>query len=234
MTATVDEKPASPPFIELLGIGRRNPHTQNWLLHDLSFSIAHGERIGLLGPSGAGKTLLLRAIAWLDPVDAGVIRWNGRQLAGSLVPSYRASVIYLHQRPALGEGRVLENLRYPFTMKSHHSRTFDRARAVALLERLGRGASFLEKSIRDLSGGEAQITALVRAIQLDSDVLLFDEPTASLDSVTAQAVESLVQDWWAERPGHRAYVWVGHDLDQADRMTDRQVTLNDGRIIPSR
>ena len=134
----------------------------------------------------------------LDPLDAGSIRWQGRTVAGDGVPPYRRRAIYLHQRPALLDGSVEDNLRLPFDARGPPRPVGSIRRQVDdLLGRLGRDRSFLEKASRDLSGGEAQIVGLLRALQLDPAVLLLDEPTASLDQATAEAVEGLLDDWLA-------------------------------------
>ncbi len=112
-------------------------------------------------------------------------------------------MIYIHQRPALHEGSVEDNFRFPFTLKAHSARSFDRERAIDLLIALGRDATFLDKSTRDLSGGETQIVAFVRALQLDPAMLLLDEPTASLDPETARALEAVIDRWLAACPGKR-------------------------------
>ena len=211
-------------------IGRRDPTTEGWLIQYVSFIINRGDRVGVLGPSGAGKTVLLRALALLDPLDAGAIIYQGEVVVGDEVPGYRSQVIYLHQKPALQEGTVEDNLRHPFTLKAHRQRQFDRRKATDLLALLGRDAAFLGKSSRDLSGGEAQIAALVRAIQLEPTILLLDEPTASLDPATAEAVEALLDRWMAARVDERALVWVGHDREQTLRMTTRTISLTTGRL----
>ena len=224
---------AGPPTstaIEVRGIGRRDPGGDNWLIRDVSFVVNAGQRLAILGPTGAGKTVLLRALALLDPLDAGSIHWRGRAVQGEGVPAYRAQVIYLHQRPALLDGSVEQNLRHPFTLKTHQGRRFDRERVQELLESLGRDATFLGKSSRDLSGGEAQIVALLRAVQLDPAVLLLDEPTASLDPVTAHAVEELLDAWFAAGQASRALVWVSHDFDQAHRVTSQRLSMRHGRL----
>lgn len=223
---------SSDSALSAIKIRRRDPKTEGWLIHDVSFTINWGDRLGVLGPSGAGKTVLLRALALLDPLDAGVIRYQGHAVGGDAVPRYRSQVIYLHQKPALHEGTVEDNLRQPFMLKAHQERQFDRGRAAQLLASLGRDAAFLDKSSRDLSGGEAQIAALVRAIQLEPVILLLDEPTASLDPATAQAVEAMLDRWMAARAIERALVWVGHDRDQTLRMTGRTISLTAGRLDP--
>ena len=223
--------PTGCPALAAIDIGRRDPKTESWLLRGVNVLVHFGDRVGIVGSSGAGKTVLLRALAMLDPIDAGEILWKGQIVNGEDVPAYRKQVIYLHQRPALYEGSVEDNLRYPFTLKVHRSSAFDRSRAVDLLVTLGRDAGFLAKSSRDLSGGEAQIVALLRAIQLEPSVLLLDEPTASLDPVTALALEAVIDHWLTAKAGERAFVCVSHDREQTLRMTARTIALKSGRIV---
>ena len=214
--------------LEAVQIGRSAE--DRTLLRDVSLSVAPGVQRALVGPSGSGKTLLLRALAMLDPVDAGEIRWRGTVVKGNQVPSFRARVIYLHQRPALTEGTVETNLRRPFELRVHRDKRFDRPRMIARLESLGRSERFLSQHERDLSGGEAQLTALLRAIQLDPDVLLLDEPTAALDREATEMVETLVGQWISQQPSSRATVWVTHDRDQARRVSTSLVAIRDGRL----
>jgi putative ABC transport system ATP-binding protein len=216
-------------LLEARGVGRRLDET-DWLLHDVTLTVAPGDRLALVGPSGAGKTLLLRTLALLDPLDAGGIYWKGEPLLDDAIPVFRGQVIYLHQRPALFDGTVEANLRQPFLLRAHRARRFDRERVLGLLAGLGRDASFLTRLQRDLSGGEGQMVALVRALQLEPAVLLLDEPTAALDRSTAQVLEQMVDRWWTEASGGRAFVWVSHDPEQARRVARRQVRMQAGRL----
>jgi putative ABC transport system ATP-binding protein len=218
------------PLLMACGLSRRKPGSEEWLLRGVCVAVRPGNRLALIGPSGSGKTVLLRALALLDPHDEGSIEWRGRPLRGEAVPAYRKEVVYLHQRPVLFEGTVEDNLKYPFTLKSHRGKRFDRASVVSILETLKRDEAFLEKSSRDLSGGEAQIVALIRALELDPTMLLLDEPTASLDHATAEAAEKLLYRWQHEAPGERSFIWVSHDLEQSKRMSDRRFQMQLGRV----
>lgn len=200
------------------------------LLSGISLTINASERLSLTGPSGSGKSLLLRALALLDPINSGEILWNNQPIKGEEVPKYRSQVIYLHQRAALFEESVEDNLKRPFGLRSHRQQSFDRERVIELLAVTGRESSFLDKWASDLSGGEAQITALIRALQLEPTVLLLDEPTSALDAESTQAVEKLIQTWWQEKPKERAYLWVSHDTIQSERVGQRLLRMKQGQL----
>jgi putative ABC transport system ATP-binding protein len=220
------------PLLRACGLGRRKPVSEEWLLSGVCFEVRPGDRLAIIGPSGAGKTVLLRTIAMLDPFEEGTIRFRGRAIHCDAIPSYRSEVVYLHQRPALLERRVDANLEHPYSLGVHRTKRFDRNRIVDLLGGLGRDEAFLEKPSRDLSGGEAQIVALLRAIQLDPAILLLDEPTASLDQGAVRAIEGLIGRWLDEDSEGRAVVWVSHDMEQARRVSTRILAMQAGRLGP--
>jgi putative ABC transport system ATP-binding protein len=219
---------ARTPVLQAVDLERRAG--ERVLLNGASVKIHGGDRIVIVGPTGSGKTLLLRSLAMLDPLDAGEIRWHGRAVRRNEIPRFRARVLYLHQRPALLEGTVEDNLRQPFTLKVHDGKEFFRPRIVELLASLERDESFLSKLQRDLSGGESQFTALLRALQLDPEVLLLDEPTAALDADATAGVEVLLTRWLDEQPKARAVVWVTHNQDQARRVATSMVHIREGRL----
>ncbi len=222
------------PILEARQLGRRAPGGSEWLLRDVCLSVHPGSRLAVAGPSGSGKTLLLRALALLDPLDAGEVRWRQQPLRHRDIPRFRSQVVYLHQRPALREGTVEENLRQPFTFGVHRDRHYDARRISRLLDRLERGKRFLSKDQHDLSGGERQLVALLRILQLDPELLLLDEPTTALDSQAAEAVESLIEHWRGEAPQRRATLWVSHDARQLERVADHVLRMHEGRLDTNR
>jgi putative ABC transport system ATP-binding protein len=147
------------------------------------------------------------------------------------IPAFRRQVIYVHQRPALPEETVQASLERPFSLGEHRDRKFDRRWAVERLARLGRDESFLSKTPGDLSGGESQIVALLRALQLDPIVLLLDEPTAALDRHTTESVEQLLDQWVGDPAKTRALVWVSHDAGQAQRVASKTLRMEAGHIV---
>jgi putative ABC transport system ATP-binding protein len=227
-----------PNLLEIRDAARHHPDEPRWLLDHVSLGLDAGDRLAVSGPSGSGKTLLLRALAQLDPLDAGSVYWHGKRLHSAGIPSFRSLVVYLHQRAAIFGapmfGDTVEGaLRWPLTLTIHRGRPFDRQRILALVDQLGRGETFLDQPIAGLSGGEMQIVALLRAVQLDPLVLLLDEPTAAIDPAAAAAVEQLVGRWWSEAPQSRAMIWVTHDAAQAERIATRTARMEVGRLVTS-
>ena len=214
-------------LLQINHLVRRIPGNDNPLLDDISLSIQPGERVGLAGGSGSGKTSLLRTIALLDPISSGQILFRGQPVTNP--PSFRRQVIYLHQRPAMIGGSVRDNLQLPFKVASATG-SYNEVQIDDWIDSLGKSADFINQAADTLSGGEQQLVALMRAIQIDPLVLLLDEPSASLDGESAQKFEQLVELFLAGAD-ERALVWVSHDESQLARMTSRVVTMADGRIV---
>lgn len=208
--------------LKVEGLGRQIH--DRWIWQEVSFELAAGDRLAVIGPSGTGKSLLLRALTGLDTPQAGRIYFNDRLLSDWSMPDYRAQVIYLQQRPALFEGTVEENLQSVYRFGVHRQKSYDRDRIVDYLKALNRSAQLLDRSSSTLSGGEAQIVAFLRALQLAPQLFLFDEPTTALDGEAVQQFEALVQLWQTEAP-QRAYLWTSHNLEQVQRVSDRQFNL---------
>lgn len=202
-----------------------------WIWRHLSLAANMGERLAVVGPSGAGKTLLLRALAGLEALAEGTLTFEGRALADWSLPAYRARVMYLPQAPSFVEGSVEENLKLPFGFAAHRDETYDRQAVLGRLDALGRTEGFLRRAVGVLSGGERQIVALLRALQLGPTLLLLDEPTASLDAERTRQVETLLSGW-LDAQSEAALVWTSHDAAQVERVTTRRVDLSASGAAP--
>lgn len=219
------------PIIEARGLGRLS-EDGNWLIKDVDLEVRACDRLCVVGPSGSGKSLLLRAVAMIDPVQAGEMLFLGQHVSGNQVPEFRSTVMYVPQQSGFVDGTVEENLRQPFQFQSHHQKQFDRARIAEFLDCLRRPVDFLKKQQVELSGGERQLVALMRTLQLEPRVLLLDEPTSALDSETAELAESLVANWLNES-SDRAWVWITHAEEQLVRLEGRRFAMSNGCLTES-
>lgn len=174
----------------------------------------------LAGPSGSGKSTLLRLCNRLEAPTSGTVRFRGDDVAALDPLRLRRQVGMVFQRPTLFPGTVRENLRVAQPGLS------DRA-ARAALELVGLPASFLDRTGDDLSGGEAQRACIARTLVTRPAALLMDEVTSALDPTHRLGIERLASRLAAERT---PVVWVTHDLHQAQRVADRTIVLDRGRL----
>ncbi len=191
------------------------------LLADLSVDLRASERIAVAGPSGVGKTTFLRAVAGLIDRVAGAVTLDGRTAGEVGWAAWRRRVTLVTQRPVLFPGSVARNLARPFAYQSV-ARPFPEEEVGALLARLLLPDDVLDCEASSLSVGEQQRVSLVRALALESEVLLLDEPTSALDPDATREVEALLGE--RARAG-AAMLVVTHDAAQAERLCDSSLDL---------
>ncbi|MBE0443168.1 MAG: ABC transporter ATP-binding protein [Psychrobacter sp.] len=189
------------------------------LINGVTGQLLAGQVTVLTGSSGSGKSVLLRVLAGLLPISRGDIYLNNDDISSinayqsihDTVPTqWRTQIALLAQHPQLLEGRVIDNLKIPYSLQAHQQRRFDIDWHIAQLEHMQRNADFLYQDTTYLSGGERQLVNTLRLLQLSPQVLLLDEPTAALDvDTSAQLVQLLMS--WLRLDRRRTLLWVTHD-----------------------
>ncbi len=181
----------------------------------------------LEGPSGGGKSTLLRQIAGLAPSEGVTRELGGCRWGGKALPGWRSEVNLLMQDAPIIPESVLENLKFPYDLKSAGDRVFDSKKAGKLLDEVGLGSIALDRPASTLSGGERHRLAIVRALLWVPAVLLADEPLSGLDGPRASRCFDLLREH-ARRPGH-AVLCVLHDPTMG-RGADRRLCLESERL----
>jgi polar amino acid transport system ATP-binding protein len=204
------------------------------LVEDVSFSAARGEVVVLKGPSGAGKTTVLRAIASLDPIAAGRITVDGVAIgpgraprAGALRELHRHVGMVFQFHHLFEHLTALENVWLAPVHVLRQPRADAERRSHELLDRMGIGAR-AHALPRELSGGEAQRVAIARALAVGPQVLLMDEPTASLDTERRDALASTLRQLAA---GGCTLVIASHDEEFVRACSHRVVLMEQGRVV---
>jgi oligopeptide/dipeptide ABC transporter ATP-binding protein len=238
--------PGPEPLVEVRNLTKHFPlggggilgGPRRWMraVDGVSFSIQPGETLGLVGESGCGKTTTGRAILRLVEPTRGEIRFDGEDVramdaAGLRRLRRRAQIVFQDPfsslNPRMAVGTMLEEV-----LKVHRlggGRKGRRDRAAELLERVGLRPEHRSRYPHEFSGGQRQRVGIARALAVEPDFIVFDEPVSSLDvSVRAQVV-NLMQDLQAELG--LTYLFIAHDLALVDHLSDRVAVMYLGRIV---
>ena len=202
----------------------RKRNSDSFTLDVAHLEINRGETLCLVGPTGAGKSTLLRLLSLLDaPTEGNVSFANVRSPNWPLSTLRRITTVA--QKPVMLNDTVRSNVAFGLRVRG----TAAISQRVDQLLKLLRLDTLSERNARSLSGGEAQLVGLARALVIEPDVLLLDEPTAHLDPAHVALVEDVVQSQ-TERAGSTV-VWVTHNLFQARRQGGRTALLLGGKLV---
>jgi len=212
----------------------KEPPNKRAIIRNVSFSVKVGELFVIAGPSGSGKSTLLRLANRLLVPTTGTIRLDGQDISELEVTALRRKVGLAQQSPALFPGTVLENVLYgPRLANPERAGQPDYGEehmlALECLSLSGLDDGFSSRKADKLSEGEMQRVAIARVLANQPEVLLLDEPTASLDPTSTLTVEKHVQR--LKEVQEIAILFVTHDVEQAKRIGDRGILLVDGQIV---
>jgi len=203
------------------------------VLNGISLGVSSGETLAVLGRSGTGKSVLLRLIIGLEKPDSGSVRIHGQDIAGQALDrmgEIRKKMGFLFQHAALYDSlTVAGNVAFPL---EHHRRDMSRAergdRVNQLLSEVGMEGG-LDKMPSDISGGMQKRVGLARALALEPEILLLDEPTAGLDPISSGEIDDLILKLQHER--QMASIVVTHDMHSARTIANRLAILDQGNVV---
>jgi phospholipid/cholesterol/gamma-HCH transport system ATP-binding protein len=202
------------------------------VLDGISLTVVRGETLAVLGRSGTGKSVLLKLIIGLENMDAGSICIHGQEIAGLALNEMnrlRIKMGFLFQNAALYDSLTVEqNVAFPLERHTKMSASERSARVRELLSSVGMEQD-LKKLPSDISGGMQKRVGLARALALQPEILLLDEPTAGLDPITSGEIDDLVLKLQKEHA--LTSVVVTHDLQSAKTIADSVALLDRGKVV---
>lgn len=198
------------------------------VLERLSFDLEEGQMSLLIGPSGGGKSTLLRLLNRLDDPDQGEILLQGKNIHDLPTPELRRKVALVLQKPIMFKGSVLENLQSSFWLRQAPVPSADSGLVQLVSDLCGLDQALLRRDAQDLSVGQQQRVSLARSLMSAPKVLLLDEPTSALDRPSSDRLGELLLRLCLEQ--RLSVLMVAHDLRLAERIADHIFFLKDGRF----
>lgn len=216
----------SPAAFTLRGVGQQK--AGRTVLEDVTLEVPKAQVTVLLGPSGAGKSSLLRLFNRLDDPATGTVYRDGHPLAAYDVRLLRRTTGFLFQTPVMFPGTVRDNLETAAEIADVPADDAAR-RSASVLDLVGLPADLATRNSQELSVGQQQRASLARVLMTEPDVLLLDEPTAAIDAVAADHLLRTIRRLADERGV--TVIMATHRLDEARRVADFVVVLNEGRVV---
>ncbi len=218
------------PQVEVEGL--KKSFGRQCVLDGIDLTVARAETVAILGSSGTGKSVLLKLLIGLQKPDSGTIRIQGEDITTLNIEGLnevRKKVGFLFQQAALYDSlSVEENVAFPIARHTRLSGAQRRERVRDLLAKVGMDKD-ARKMPSEISGGMQKRVGLARALALDPDILLFDEPTTGLDPITAAEIGELILRMRSER--NLTSIVVTHDIHGAKSFADRLVMIHKGSIL---
>jgi tungstate transport system ATP-binding protein len=213
-------------ILEAAGISKS--YNGQAVLRDCSFRFDHGRTYALLGPNGVGKSTFFRIVALLEPPDAGEVRYSDNGVALPHDLSLRRRITLVLPQIGAFNTTVFNNVAYGLKVRGRRPlEVEDRVNEVLTVVGLSHKG---RQNALDLSSGETKRLGLARALVIEPEVFLLDEPTANIDPKNTEIIEQIILSM--KTVGKSTIIVVTHDPGQAHRLGDHLVVMDNGQIIP--
>ena len=194
------------------------------ILKDVSFKVQEGDFISIMGPSGGGKSTLLKLACHLISPTSGSLSYRGKDFLSLEPTDMRKKIAYCFQTPVLFGQTVRENINFPFEIRKE---PVNKDKIMKLLEQFQLSADLLEEDVKTLSGGEKQRIALIRTVIYQPDLLLLDEVTSNLDAENSELVEQAICDLHQQGV---TIMWITHNQEQSQKVANKRLEIINGSI----
>jgi tungstate transport system ATP-binding protein len=222
-------------FLEVRDLGKSIGPAE--ILRGIDLTVERGEILGLIGPTGSGKTTLLRLVNLLDEPSRGSILLSGREVSGKPEKELlcaRRKMAMVFQKPVMFKASVKDNVSYGLRMRGRVDAADAAGGKMSVSDMVKEAlaavglSGYESRDANTLSGGETQRIALARALVLQPELLLLDEPTANLDPGSAASIDSLLQRLAGSRT---AVILATHNMQQCRKLAGRVAVLQAGRLV---
>lgn len=208
--------------IKFINVGYKD--AENEILKGITMEIPAGYIHTIIGPSGAGKSTLIKLVNRLIDPTEGRILIDNTDIRDINIIELRRRIGMVFQQAYLFDGSVADNIKYGPMLKG-----INNIDVKHYLDIVGLDASYMNRKVDDLSGGEAQRISIARALANEPEVLLLDEPTSALDPASTQIIEDLIMN--LKDKLKLTFVWITHNMEQAKRVGDYTIFINNGRLV---
>ncbi|MGT2932927.1 ABC transporter ATP-binding protein [Streptococcus catagoni] len=194
------------------------------IIKDLTFQVEQGDFISIIGPSGGGKSTILKLASFLISPSQGEISYLDKDLKQLDPVELRKTISYCFQMPQLFGKRVQENIDFPYSIRNEK---YDHNRVEELFKLFKMDTALLDYDVKKLSGGEKQRIALIRQLLFEPKILLLDEVTSALDVKNKEIVEDVIK---ALHDKGITILWITHDRSQSHKFANKVMTIVDGQL----
>lgn len=217
-----------PPQLRLEQVSLTTAIGSQFLLQEISFAVAVGDRMAIVGPSGAGKTSLLRLLNRLSQPTAGNIFFNGQEIRQMPVMQLRQQIVLVPQESKLLGMTVRQALEYPLVLRQLPQQTIQQ-RLLTWMEKMHLSQEWLERTEVQLSLGQRQWVALTRALMIQPPILLLDEPTSALDAGRSNHLINILIELAQQQ--QITILMVNHQLELAQQFGSSVLHLQQGQLV---